>query len=120
MKIFSIDEFEDLFESESLIFKNICDNNNIKFSSDICKYKIPRARTYPLVPSIFLGNLELQVMVRPDKSIHYITLYSNNIPVLMSLERDYDEFKKLINTWNTHYGLYKKKYDNLNKLIDII
>ena len=45
MKIISIDEFEDLFESESLIFKNICDNNNIKFSSDICKYKIPRTRT---------------------------------------------------------------------------
>lgn len=109
MKNFSVDEFE-----------NICDDNNIKFSSDICKYKIPREIVFPLDPSMVLGNLELRFMVRTDMSIHALTLYSNNIPVLMSFERDSDEFKKLINTWNIHYGLYKKKYDNLNKLIAVI
>ena len=109
MKNLSVDEFE-----------NFCDNNHIKFSSDICKYKIPRVMVFPLDSSIVLGRLELRFMIRPDMSIHALTLYSNNIPVLMSLERDSDEFKKLINTWNIHYGLYKKKYDNLNKLIAVI
>jgi len=120
MKHFSVDEFNNLFESDQPTFQSICDNYNIKFSSDICDYKAPSDKSFPLAPSIFLGNLELYFMLRPDKTIHSITLYSNKIPVLMDFEREYDNFKKLINTWNKYYKVYKKKYDNLNKLIDNI